>query len=251
MSWMDKLSALGGVIAKPFEILADYCKEPIRNWEHERNETAKSNAHQLEKEFELAKISAESDARIRERQADTDLAIKRETEIEKISIELDEWIKDQEVARFERLTESIIKYRQQFVELNINATNAIGLMQLELRSRAHDLIVEKVKKYKALQDDALLEAAHDFTRIEKDFVDNPAAKKILMAAVEKKLSTVIDGATNLMGELQVDLRSLNESISSLANSGEKFINNHLQQFHSRQIGSIEHLTVKPTDLLIE
>ena len=249
MSWMDKMSALGNFLAKPLEVIGDYFKEPIRDWEHQRSETAKSSAHQHGKDFELGKIEAESNARIREKQADADLAIKRETEIEKISLELNEWVKDQEVARFERVTESIMRYRQQFVELNITATNAIGLMQLELRSRAHDLIVEKVKKYKSLQDEALAEAAQDLTRIEQDFSDNPVAKKILVAAVEKKLTTIIDGATNLIGELQVDLRSLSESISRLADRGEEFIANHLQQFQLRQLGSIEQLNLKPTKVI--
>jgi hypothetical protein len=242
MGVLDKLSKLGGLLAKPFEILADYASEPLRGWEHERSEASKSASHSHNKDLEQSRIKAESDARIREKESEANLAINTQ----RLDRELEEWVKDQEIVRFERVTEAVMRYRQQFVEMNNNAIFAIGEMQIELRRRAHDLVEEKTRRYRALQSEALDEAMADLARIEQQFAGNPVARQMLEIAVQNKLTMIIDGAGSLMKELNVDLKLLSESITRLADRGEEFVSIHLQQFHTRQLGTIEQLSSNPT-----
>lgn len=245
MSFLDKLSKLGGFLTKPFEILADYASEPIRDWEHARSKESSAAEHAQSKDLEQGRIRAESDARIRESEHGAQLAIKTQ----KLGRELDEWVKDQEIARFERVTEAIMRYRQQFAAMNNNAIFAIGQMQIELRRRAHDLVEEKTRRYKALQNEAFAEAMADLARIEQQFSGNPTAKTMLEKAVDAKLAMVIDGSGNLMKELEVDLKLLSESITRLADRGEEFMTTHLQNFHARQVGGIETISAPPTKMI--
>lgn len=242
MGFLDKLGQFGSLLTKPFEIIGDYLSEPLRGWEHERSEASKAATHSHSKDLEQSRIKAESDARIRERESETNLAIKTR----QLDRELEEWVKDQEIARFERVTEAVMRYRQQFVEMNNNAIRAIGEMQIELRRSAHELVEEKTRRYKALQNEAMQEAMSDLVRIEQQFSGNPVAKQMLEKAVDAKLAMVINGAGELMQELTVDLRQLSESIARLADRGEEFVSVHLQQFHTRQLGTIEQLSANPT-----
>lgn len=245
MAIWDKLTKLGGFLAKPFEILSEYAREPLRGWEHDRTEASRSSSHEQTKDLELGRIRAQSDARIREKESEASLT----SQTQRLERELEEWVKDQEIARFERVTEAVMRYRQQFVDMNNNAISAIGEMQIELRRRAHDLVEEKTRRYLTLQSEAISEAMTDLARIEEKFGGNPVAKQMLEKAVEHKLTMIIDGAGNLIHELTVDLKHLSESITRLADRGEEFVSIHLQQFHTRQLGTIDQISSNPTKLI--
>jgi len=245
MKFLEKLSKLGDLIAKPFELIIDYAREPLRGWEHDRSESSRASSHAHDRDLEQSRIKAESDARIREKESEANLAFKTR----KLERELEEWVKDQEIARFERVTEAVMRYRQEFTAMNQSAIKAIGMMQIELRQRAHDLVEEKTRRYKALQEDAFDNAVADLIRIEQQFPTNPVARKMLEDAVQKKLATIIDGAGRFIAELDVDLKLLSESVTRLSERGEEFVTVHLQQFHTSQLGNIERLTVTPTKLI--
>lgn len=258
MNLLHKLSRLGDMVLKPIEAMTDWAKEPLRKWDHERNENAKEAEHRRNVEFETTKVKTEAELRIKENSAklelelrqktfDTDLAIKKETEINKILTELDEWKKDQEIQRMERVSESIMRYQEQLTKLNVNATSAIGHMQLELRERAQELVYDKTLKYKELQDLALKEAMIDLEKIETNFSNNEVAKNLLTKAVDKKLSNIIDTAQNFLIELNNDIKLLNQSINLLTERGQSFIENHLSHFHVAELpmNEIKMINGKP------
>lgn len=251
MSLLDKLSKLGDIVLKPIETMTDWANEPLRKWEHERQEDAKETEHRRNVEFENVKIKTEAELRfagleleLRRKSFDTDLAIKKETEIKKIITELDEWKKDQEIQRMERVSESIMRYQEQLTKLNVNATSAIGHMQLELRERAQELVYDKTIKYKELQDLALKEAMVDLEKIESNFSNNEMAKNILTKAVDKKLSNIIDTAQNFLFELNNDIKLLNQSINLLTERGQSFIESHLSHFHIAELPMNEIKMIK-------
>jgi len=64
---------LDDIIYKPIELVTDWAKEPLRRWEHKRNI-----------EQERARIDAEIQNRIKEKEAEVDLVIKKKTEIRRI-----------------------------------------------------------------------------------------------------------------------------------------------------------------------
>ncbi len=232
MSWLSKLGgALVDCISKPIDALCEWATEPLESRRHDRNESARASSHQREVELQESRIKAESEAKIREKKAEVEHEVKRVKEIELAIAEIDEWKKDKEFERMKKTTEAIMSYQEQLTKLNVNAINAIGHMQLELRERAQSLVYEKTIQYKELQDLAMKDAIADLQRIEEQFSDNDRAKDILTSAVDKKLANVIDTAQNFLLELNRDIKSLNEGISLLAEKGQSFIENHLDRFH--------------------
>ena len=69
--------------------------------------------------------------------------MKRVKEIELAIAEIDEWKKDKEFERMKKTTEAIMSYQEQLTKLNVNASNAIGHMQLELRERLNRSCMKK------------------------------------------------------------------------------------------------------------
>jgi len=220
MSIFNMFDKLDDIVYKPIEAITDWAKEPLKRWEHKRD---------LEKQETLEKIKLENT--LKEKETDVNLAIKRETEVIRIIAEIDEYKKDKEFERMKAVSEAIMKYQEELTKLNVNAINAIGHMQLDLREKAQELVYNKTIKYKELQDRAFNEAAIDLKRIESDFSDNEIARDILVKAVDKRLANVIDTAHNFLLELNADIKILNQSINILAEKGQIFTERHLDKLH--------------------
>lgn len=231
MGLLSALGKLGDIVIKPIELVTDWGREPLRKWDHERGierDRARLNA---ESQNKIREMEAESDIRAREKELDINLAIKKETEVKRIFIELEEFKKDKDLQRMVAVSEAIMKYQQELTKLNVNAINAIGNMQLDLREKAQQLVYDKTIKYKELQDQAINEAANDLKRIDSDFHDNETARDILIRAVDKRLANIIDTAHNFLLELNADIKLLNQSINILTEHGQNFIEGHLEKFH--------------------
>lgn len=231
MGLVDAFSKLGDIVVKPIELATDWGREPLRKWDHERGierDCARLNA---ESQHKIREMDAESEIKAREKKLDIDLSIKKETEIKRIFIELEEFKKDKELQRMVAVSEAIMKYQQELTKLNVNAINAIGNMQLDLRDKAQQLVYEKTINYKTLQDRAFNEAADDLKRIDCEFSDNEVARGILIKAIDKRLANIIDTAHNFLLELNADIKLLNQSINILTEHGQNFIESHLEKFH--------------------
>ncbi|MCQ8105154.1 hypothetical protein NP590_13645 [Methylomonas sp. SURF-2] len=231
MSLLSKLGKLGDIVMKPIELIADWGKEPLRKWDHERGVERDRELLNAESKNRIREMEAESAIKAKEKELETNLSIKRETEIQRIFVEIEEFRKDKELQRMIAVSEAVMKYQQELTKLNVNAINAIGNMQLELREKAQQLVYDKTIKYKALQDQAINEAADDLLRIYQDFAENEVAKGILIKAVDKRLANIIDTAHNFLLELNADIKILNQSINLLIEHGQTFIEGHLQKFH--------------------
>lgn len=220
------------IFYKPIELITDWAREPLKAREHKRKEQSEENKSKRDIERSIEEQKTASKIKMEERRQEADIAIKKETEVVRIIAEIEEWKKDQEFNRMKAVSEAVSKYQKELTQLNVNAANAIGNMQIELREKAQNLVLEKTIKYKQLQDRAWKEASEDLKRIETDFPDNEAAKDILTKAVDTRLGNIIDVARNFLNELNDDIRSINKNISLLADSGQRFIERHLTQFQA-------------------
>jgi len=234
VGFTDAIVKIGRFITRPIEIITetinDWAHEPLKRWEHQRSEQSKDNDVRRQIDIDTARIRTETKLRMEETEHNTNLEIKRATEIVRITKEIEEWQKDKQFERMKSVTEAIMVYQEKLTQININAIAAIGNMELSLREKAHNLIIDKTRKYKELQDIAIEQAAEKFQMIESQFGDNEKASNILYSAVDASLGNIIKNASNFMDELNEDIKMLNSNIDILAKNGQKFIEDHLQQF---------------------
>lgn len=231
MGFFDMFDKLDDIIYEPIKLITDWAREPLKTREHKRDLERETNIINTNAKLEREKLELESNLRNQELELQANLSIKKETEVHRIISEIDELQKDKDFQRMKLVSESIMKYQKELTTLNVNAINAIGTMQLELREKAQDLVYNKTIRYKELQDKAIHEAGEDLEKILEKFPDNERMQDILIKAVDKRLSNVIDTAQNFLLELNEDIKLLNKSINSLAEGGQKFIEKHLDNFH--------------------
>lgn len=221
---------LDDIIYKPIELVTDWAREPLKARDHKRKEQSADNELKRDIERKTAEQRVASEIKMKEREREADIEVKKETEVIRIIAEIQEWKKDQEFNRMKAVSEAISKYQKELTQLNVDAVNDIGHMQIELREKAQNLVYEKTIKYKDLQMTSTQEAMEDLKRVETDFSDNEVAKKILNKAIEDRLGNIINVAANFLEELNDDIRSINKNITLLAESGHRFIETHLAHF---------------------
>lgn len=209
MAIFDMLDKIDDIIYEPIKLMTDWAREPLRRREHEREKEKQEHSKTI----------------------DANLAIKKKTEVQRILTEIDELRKDKDFQRMKAVSDAIMQYQKDLTHLNIDAINAIGQMQLNLRERAQDLVYDKTIKYKELQDKAHHQAIDEIEEIEKRFHNNEAAKAMFYKSVDHRLANIISTAHKFLIELNNDIAVLNESIRTLTESGQNFIEGHLEKFH--------------------
>lgn len=231
------VSGIGGAIGSVVDVICDWAREPLRTREHNRREQSAYNAHSYAMEsnrthhrHELELLEKKAEITEREQQ----LEIEKIQKIAEFNAQLEEWKKDKALERMQLTTEAIMRYQQQLTSLNVQAIQAIGLMQLDLKNKAQEMVYEKTLKYKKLQDDALEQCILEISKIEENFADNPRAQEILYRSADKKLQNVIDTASAFLAELNADITNLNLSITNLTEQGQRFIEGHLNNFYITQ-----------------
>lgn len=240
MSFFQVFDKLDDIIYEPIKLVTDWAREPLKNRQNKRDI-----------ERDTAKMKVKSEIKIKENESEADIAIKKQTEVYKIMAEIDELQKDKDFQRLKLVSESIMKYQQELTKLNVGAISSIGNMQLELREKAQDLVYSKTVRYKELQDLAITEAGNDLEKILEKFPDNQQMQDILIKAVDKRLSNVIDTAQNFLLELNEDIKLLNSSINMLAENGQKFIETHLNNFHQLPGSTSSQRTIGHDDRVID
>ncbi len=263
MGFLSAVGNVFRVLKGPVDVLVDWAKEPLKRWENDRNEAnkdrdverdirrqtdvekvksqlrmeeAKAQADlEIKKKTEIQRINAEaeqrtidqefqrSQLRMEEAKAQADLEIKMQTEIQRINAETEQWTKDQEFQRMKDVAEAVCHYRERLTQLQLNTIRAIGNMDIELREKAQNLILTKTREYKALQDQAQKDAEAEFERILDKFSNNERMMDILITSAQKKLASVIDGASQFLAGLNDDIMRMNSNIDLITQQGQKFI----------------------------
>ena len=203
------VDVVGKVAIEPVKLIAEWCKEPLRVRENDRE------------------VKRERDSRI----LDVELEIKRKTEVQRVLSEIEELRKDKEFERMKKVSDAVMEYQERLTHLNVNAISAIGSMQLDLRDKAQKLVREKAIQYQEMQTLAHAQAATELIQIEDTFADNERAKELLYRSVEQRLFSIIDAAAKFLIELNNDIAVLNKSINLLTEQGQEFIRDHLGKFH--------------------
>lgn len=212
----------------PLGILEDWASEPLKRWENQREQANRDREVEREIRQQTGVETVKSELRRQEAEHSANLEIRMQTEIARINAETEQWRKDQEFQRMRDVAEAVTQYRERLTELQINTIRAIGNMDIELRSKAQDLILTKTREYKALQDQAQKDAEAEFERILDKFSSNERIMDIMITNAQKKLASVIDGTSQFLLGLNEDIQKMNNNIDMITQSGQAFIDRQIE-----------------------
>ena len=123
-------------------------------------------------------------------------------------------------------------YEREMMHLMTDIVRSLGDVQLDLRERAQNLVIEKTAHYKAVQSDAFAEMAREIEDVEARFQSNDRAKDMLYSAIDRKYKSILDATTGFLAELSRDIGDINRSITGITESGKLFVEQHLSQFNN-------------------
>lgn len=229
MGFVQFTKGIFKIVTGPLGVLEEWAQEPLRNWEFKRQEEAKDRDLQREIKRQTEAQRIQSEIAKDEASHKADLEIRMQTEINRINAETEEWQKDKQLERQTKVLDAIKKYQKELMELNTNTIRAIGEMDIDLRRKAQDLVLEKTKEYKLLQDEAQQEAEQELDRIVQKYASNERVMNIMVKATEAKLTNIIESCTRFMHELSDDIQKMNENINMLTQRGQSFVYNQLDR----------------------
>lgn len=228
---MGFFGAIWKVVTGPLGVLEDWAKEPLKRWEHKRQEESKDK--DVEREIRRATGVEEAKARMQKELAknQAELQIRMQTEINRVNAETEQWTKDQEFERMKKVAEAVSNYQERLMDLNLRTVRAIGEMDIELRSKAQALILEKTQEYLTIQNKATAEAETEFERILEKFSGNERILNIMISNSEKKLASIIDTTSKFLDELSLDIQNMNQNIDRLIQDGHAHTLRQLDSFN--------------------
>lgn len=234
------IAKLGDVLLSPINMMCNWAEEPLRKYEHDRQEESKDNDVQRTIELEVGVEIALSKQKMKENELSTNLKIKRETEVFRIITEIEQLKKDKEFERMKMVSDAMMEYQKELTRINVDAVEAIGSMRIDLQRKAYELIHEKTQQYAELQDRAIHQAQEQLDKIDNNPNLSENSKNVLSNAVGEKLAGTIKNATRFIEQLNNDMQLISKDINLITTSGQKFIERHLEQF--QLIGFSENTT---------
>lgn len=221
MGFLDMFDKLDDIIYKPVEALCNWINEPLRAFEHKRSiKTAKNNA---DIEAAQRKQDAELEA-MRQRSAAELQADQR-----RWNAEIDQMIAQQEDERRDRLVESIKRYQIELATASRDIVNSIGLMSLELRNKANDLVIEKTQEYIRIQDEAKRQSLFQLQEAKDMFFEtDPETYRVLVGDIMNERRNMVDTASKFISELSEDLKRLNQNSDELMRMGMQTTTEYLR-----------------------
>lgn len=211
MALLDMFDKLDDIIYKPIETACEWIKEPLRNFESKR---------QLKAEREKTEIALHrQEEEMRLKQLDAEKTLKLEQARARAYVELDNLAADSQLARNTAMVEAIKRYKEDLARVTQEIIQNVGMMNLELRSRANDMLLAKTRDYKALQDEAIEKADKRLLEIQDRYGNNERVRIRMEDAVIDQMTAIIGHADKFMEELSADLRKINDTIQVLTEHG--------------------------------
>ncbi|MFG6393400.1 MAG: hypothetical protein K1W24_04330 [Lachnospiraceae bacterium] len=119
-------------------------------------------------------------------------------------------------------------------------------MSIELREKANNLMLEKVKRYKELQEESKAEATKQLLEINKTFADNERVRIRMEDEVIDQMHNMIKTADKFINELSEDIKRLNSNIDDLTKNGQKMVQEYLKPIKA-QMEEINYNKIEQKD----
>ena len=216
----DVFGKLDDLLYAPVKAVCNYIEEPLHALHAKRDMAAEENKAKLQMQMREHEEKLKRD-NAREA-AELDLEMRR------LHAEMDEMIAQQEDARRDKLVESIKRYQIELATASKDIVNSIGVMSLELRQRANDMVRENTEKYKQMQHDAMKEAEERLLEIQKRFSDNERIRTRMENTVLDQMDAIINAASKFINELAEDIKRMNENTDKLMEIQMQNVNSYLQ-----------------------
>lgn len=138
-----------------------------------------------------------------------------EFERAKMNAELDDMIAAKEIDRRAKIIQIVAEYQKTMAECAVSINNSLGMMSIELRDKAHNLVLEKKQAYLDMQEDAERRAMAKFDEIAKRFPEGSKARETMEEVVGKQLMIIVESSENFIKTIDDDFKNMLQGIQDI------------------------------------
>ena len=225
------------IVYRPIDAISKWIEEPLNKWEHQRELDALRAKDQLDaaqkarqKELEEQKHRFELERKERLKM----LEVEATNALREAEVQLAELQQNEDLRRKKEAAEAMVAYQEKLMKLNKDVIEALGNMRLDLQERALNLIEERTRRYRELQQSEEQQAMDTLEQIQTRFQNNPVVAERLSNTVLDRLDRMIVSADTFVDNLSGILGELNSDIKLLTEHGR-----HLVDKQSDRLGVIE------------
>ena len=180
----EDIRALGDVLYRPFEFIG----QQVDFYQQRKNAAQAQKIRQEEARFNQ----------------------QLDLERQKFNAELDDFIARKEIERNTLIAQSIANYQKTMAQCAVSIGKSLGEMHVDLLERATELVNDKRKELKALQDEAMDTAVAQMEKIST--LKSESARKMLESKVDKILDGVIERSNEFMKTLDREFSEMTKTI---------------------------------------
>lgn len=241
MSFFDMFDKIDDIVYKPVEAVCDWIGEPLKKWGHKRDLESMKQAAQLKAEMK------EQEMRLEIQKSED--AARLQAEQRKWNAEIDIMLAEQEDARRDRLVEAVKRYQIELASASRDIVNSIGMMSLELRRKANDLVLEKTQAYRAVQDEAKKQSMQELKEVKEMFFEtDPDTYYVLVDDIMQERRFMVETAGKFIVELSEDLKRLNQNSDELLRMGMDAVTGYLKPIASA-IGGVTNMNMDSSKMI--
>lgn len=244
---MGLLSGIGKVfkaVTSPLGVLEDWAKEPLKRWENNRQQQNADREVERRIREQTGVESVKSQLRREEVELQASLEIKMQTEIARINAETEQWAKDEEFKRQEGYYEMSLNFSKKMGELMLNIADNLSKMEVESLNMAQNLVLEKTREYKALQDESAKEFQEEMRMILKEFSEDEEIKKIMLDTSKQKYQNILNATERFLISLEEEIKRINQNRTGLIDTVRKSTDNLLRATTNQMTLSSSNTNIK-------
>lgn len=236
----DFFGKLDDMLYAPVKTICNYIEEPLHALHAKRDRA--NEQHTADIQMQMRKHEEKLKRENAREAAELDLEMRR------LYAEMDAVIAQQEDQRRDKLVESIKRYQIELATASRDIVNSIGIMSLELRERANDMVRENTEKYKQMQSDAMKEADDRLMMIQERYANNERIRIRMEDSVMAQMDSIIDTASKFISELAEDIKRMNANTDELMRLQMESVNTYLKPITGAlQAGIDNHTNVAQID----
>lgn len=210
---------LDDIIYEPIKLVCDVFRQPLKK-DDLRNDLKKEKEEQeLKKQLE----EFEADLEIGKKKREMELSV----EERKLNEEINQMIKDSDLARSEKMTALEAKYRKVMSEAAIELANIVCNIEVDARKRILDLYAEKKKQYLEIQIKYEDNVHRNVAKMKELFPDH-SGDTMIMEFMLKSIDQIADESmrfTEMLNEDWKNIRGLIDyTIKSTSDIASKYLN---------------------------
>ncbi|MBQ7630911.1 MAG: hypothetical protein IJS81_12000 [Selenomonadaceae bacterium] len=181
----------------------------------------------IDKQFNFYQERKNAEHAMKLRHEDAKFQQQLELDRQKFNVELEEMIRNKDVERGAKLLDTIQEYQLTMAKCAVSIDESLEKMTIELRNQAHNLIVEKKKIYRQMQQDAMNSAMEQLKMIRSEFPEGSMEYQIMGEAVRAQIAGIIENSNSFMKMIDADFAKMTDNLDLISRNAADNANQYI------------------------